>query len=187
VPKRRDYKLDIKTNATGLIENFGIKAGLSSYIENVQPKWATVVEVGETYAVWVRNVNRTMIDNTVNMSFDLIISKPTALTFKANDILTQRHITVPPFDLTVDPQGGDETIRQKLESYAKTANLSKTGARVFGGITLLTRGTPLSAMLVFLGRFLPSQDNVQRQKVEGIIVGGIIYANLQEIVVELEK
>jgi hypothetical protein len=186
IPKRRDYKLDVKTNASGLIENFGVKAGLSSYIQHARPKWATVVEFGETYAVWIRNVNRTMKRGMVYMSFDLMISKP-AIIYRESSIIAQRRITVPAFNPTVDPKGGDEAIRQKLENYAKTANVSKTGAMIFADITLLTGRSPLSAMLVFLSRFIPSPDQVQQQKVEGIIIGGMAYTNLQEMIATLEN
>jgi hypothetical protein len=186
-PQKRDYQFDIKTEAGMQSENFGIKSGLIGYIENAEPRWATIVEFGETHVVWIRNVQRKMSGKMLNVEFDLILAKPTLALFVESDVIKRRRIVIPAFDRTTDPKDGDATISLKLRTVAAGANISRSALAWLTNLSEKTGdGATITGVLGSITKALPSSESVQQQRSEGAIIGGIAFAHLHDMILNLE-
>lgn len=187
-PQKRDYQFDIKTEAGMQSDNFGIKSGLIGYLENTEPRWATIVEFGETHAVWIRNVQRKVNGKMLSVEFDLILAKPTLALFVESDVIMRRRIVIPPFDRTTDPQNTDATISLKLRTVAAGANTTRSALTWLTNIAEKTGDGPtITSILGSITKSLPSSESVQQQRTEGAIIGGIAFVHLHDMILAFEE
>lgn len=82
MPSKR-YKFDIKTKFAQKLDVSGIKEGTINFMKKTG--WAEITEIGEEYSVWIKDVDRTVNNNIVSISYTLELR--TAAMFKEGQLI----------------------------------------------------------------------------------------------------
>jgi hypothetical protein len=83
-------RIDVKTK---LLEKFGLTSAKNGAVLLLdESDWAVTTELGEDYALWIRNAQRTETSDSIALSLDVELRTPA--TFGEGDLLAMRHVTV---------------------------------------------------------------------------------------------
>ena len=173
------YLVDIKTPLFEKSDLQGMKAGILSYVDQVE--WMEEQEIGEDFEIWLENATRTPIsDIRTKISVDLIIKKST--TFGADEIYNERIEFV--YDM---PENLDEIMLNgdKAKEYINaTLKLSATLTMV--GIDFGISTTSLAILSKLLDVFNSSESS-QNYKAEALLTGNIIGEKIKRFYLDYEK
>ena len=172
------YLVDIKTDWFEKSELQGMKAGILSYVDQVE--WMEETETGEDFEIWLDNVESINIsDVRTKIKVDLIIKKST--TFGADELHKER------IEFYYDmPENIDEIMlsgekaKQFIEKSIKLSaslNIIGLGVEVTAGLTLINK---------LLGIFNNSL-NTKKYKAEALLTGNIIGEKIKKFYLEYEK
>jgi hypothetical protein len=179
------YKIDLKTPAGDKEKLRLAKAGLGSYLR--QAEWAKVVNVGEDYSVWIKNLNRKFKGNV--LYFDVTLEVRTTADVGSGTLLNGRTIrdTIDLSAIGTTTTFEDREIIREVEKQIQKNNKYKPIPVVLGTVT----GVPIAGPIVekglkFLGVDLEAKVTPD-QAVESMVLGAVLIANLREMIDELSR
>ena len=172
------YLVDIKTDLFEKNDLQGMKAGILSYVDQVN--WLDETEFGEDFEIWLDNVQRTQLSEIrTKIRVDLIIKKST--TFGADEIYNERieFVYDMPENLEDIMLNGD-----KAKEYIQ-ATLKLSTALSMAGIDFGVSTTSLAILSKLLDAF-NSQSNSNNFKAEALLTGNIIGEKIKRFYLDYE-
>jgi hypothetical protein len=172
------YLVDIKTDWFDKSELQGMKAGILSYVDQVE--WMDEQEFGEDFEIWLDNVQRTQISEIrTKIRVDLIIKKST--TFGADEVYNER------IEFYYDmPENLDEI----MLSGDKAKEFIEKSIKLSGTLNTFGLGLEVTTGLVLLNKLLDifnSSENSNKYKAEALLTGNIIGEKIKMFFLEYEK
>lgn len=163
IPKNK-YEIDVKSQFVDKMAVTGAKNGLIGYLNS--STWATVVNTGEDYELWVKDPVRKNLGSKYNVYFTLDLKKSTVW----SATLVKTTIINVSYDINDDFEGGYSGINgEKFVSFYKNyewiINLFP-GANTVTGI--------IDKLLPYITPLMTDGEDDQ-QKAESVIVGAAAY------------
>jgi hypothetical protein len=184
------WELDLKTEIVDKLNETGTKNGAIAYLNNQE--WCKVVETGEDYSIWIKDLSRKQNGNKVNISFNLEIQEPSAMfegkTFK------KRH-----FELTYDMDNylnGKDSVQAQLiaERFKKYAEDCKRAGQISAFINnqFLTKSPDLylqttSKIISWILNYVNDPGTWRFQQYEAVVCGAEVLGQLKEWIWEKEN
>jgi len=176
-------KIDLKT-PTGDKEKLRLaKAGLGAYLR--QAEWAEVVNLGEDYSVWIKDLKRKFTDNILH--FDVTLEVRTTADVGSGTLLNSRMIqdTIDLSAIGSKTTFEDREIIAKIEEQIRKNHKYKPIPVVLGTVSgVPVAGQVLEKGLKFLGVDLEARVTPD-QAVESMVLGAVLISNLREMIDEL--
>ena len=173
-------KIDLKTPLEDKEKLKLAKAGLGAFLR--QAEWAQVVNVGEDYSVWIKNLKRRFKGNILHFELDLEVK--TAADLTSGKLLSARHIR-DSVDLSVVAElktFEKREMNKLVEEQLKKNNKFKPVTAVIGTATSLpVAGGIVEQGLKYLGVDLES-GYTPDQAVEGMTLGAVMMIHLKEMI-----
>jgi len=173
-------KIDLKTPLEDKEKLKLAKAGLGAFLR--QAEWAQVVNVGEDYSVWIKNLKRKFKGNVLHFELDLEVK--TAADLTSGKLLSARHIR-DSVDLSVVAElktFEKREMNKLVEEQLKKNNKFKPVTAVIGTATSLpVAGGIVEQGLKYLGVDLES-GYTPDQAVEGMTLGAVMMIHLKEMI-----
>jgi hypothetical protein len=173
-------KLDLKTPLEDKEKLKLAKAGLGAYLR--QAEWANVVNVGEDYSVWIKNLKRRFKGNTLYFELDLEIK--TAADLTSGKLISARHIKDSVDLATVAELKTFEAreMNKLVEEQLTKNNKYKPVTAVVGTVTNVpVAGGIVGKGLEYLGVDLESKLTPD-QAIEGMTLGAVMMIQLKEMI-----
>jgi len=177
------YKIDLKTPAGDKEKLRLAKAGLGSYLR--QAEWAKVVNFGEDYSVWIKDLKRKFQGNVLH--FDVTLEIRTTADIGSGDLLSARTIrdTIDLTEIGTKTTFEEREIIIQVEKQLQKNNKYKPLPVVLGVVTGIPFAGPiLQKGLKFLGVDLQAAVSPD-QAVESMILGAVLISNLKEMIDQL--
>jgi len=177
------YKIDLKTPAGDKEKLKLAKAGLGAYLR--QAEWAKVVNVGEDYSVWIKDLKRKFTGNILH--FDVTLEVRTTADVGSGALLNSRMIrdTIDLSAIGSKTTFEDREIIAKIEEQIRKNHKYKPIPVVLGTVSgVPVAGQVLEKGLKFLGVDLEAQVTPD-QAVESMVLGAVLISNLREMIDEL--
>ncbi len=173
-------KIDLKTPLEDKEKLKLAKAGLGAFLR--QAEWAQVVNVGEDYSVWIKNLKRKFKGNVLHFELDLEVK--TAADLTSGKLLSARHIR-DSVDLSVVAElktFEKREMHKLVEEQLSKNNKFKPVTAVIGTATSLpVAGGIVEQGLKYLGVDLES-GYTPDQAVEGMTLGAVMMIHLKEMI-----
>lgn len=178
-------KIDLKTPLEDKEKLKLAKAGLGAFLR--QAEWAHVVNVGEDYSVWIKNLKRKFKGNVLHFELDLEIK--TAADLTSGKLISSRHIK-DSVDLAAAAElktFENREMNKLVEEQLKKNNKLKPVTAVIGAATSLpVAGGIVENGLKYFGVDLES-DYTPDQAIEGMTLGAVMMIHLKEMIDALPK
>jgi hypothetical protein len=172
-------KIDIKTPVEDKDKLKLAKAGLAAYLQ--QADWASIVNFGEDYSVWIKNLKRRFKGNVLMFEVDLELK--TTADISTGTLISARHLK-DTLDLTEAANLKTFESREAYELVEKQLtknNKYKPITAVVGTATNVPiAGTVVQQGLKFLGVDVETQYRPD-QAIEAMVLGAILVTNLKEM------
>ena len=173
-------KIDLKTPVEDKEKLKLAKAGLGAFLR--QADWAHVVNVGEDYSVWVKNLKRRFKGNILHFELDLEIK--TAADLTSGKPVSARHIK-DSVDLAAAAELKTFEAREMnklVEEQLKKNNKYKPVSAVVGTVTNVpVAGGIVEKGLEYFGVDLESKFTPD-QAIEGMTLGAVMMIHLKEMI-----
>lgn len=173
-------KIDIKTPVADKEKLKFAKSGLGAYLR--QSEWAEVVNVGEDYSVWIKNLKRRFKGNVLHFEVDLELK--TNADIGSGKLIDRRHIKD-----SVDLQEAADlkTFEERemsllVEKQLMKNNKFKPATIIVGTATNVPlAGTVVSQGLKYLGVDLESEFTPD-QAIEAMTLGAVLIVPLKDMI-----
>lgn len=173
-------KIDLKTPVEDKDKLKLAKAGLGAFLR--QAEWASVVNVGEDYSVWVKNIKRRFKGNVLHFELDLEIR--TAADLTSGKLVSARHLK-DSVDLSVAAELKTFEAREMnklVEEQLTKNNKYKPVSAVVGTVSSVpVAGGLVEKGLEYLGVDLESKFTPD-QAIEGMTLGAVMMIQLKEMI-----
>lgn len=180
-PKNK-YALDVKTKYSEKMSLSSTKNGLIAHLES--SNWATVVETGENYSVWIKDLKRVQTSQTVNIQFTFSLNTPAM--FTDGDVIKTRS-----FNLTlqitddIKPSNG-VLIPADVQKWIKNLVARGLDTQIPGVGFLADKLGLIDGVLGWVNNLM-SDGETSVQKAEAVLLGLACYNQLKIWLNEIEK
>lgn len=178
-------KIDVKTPQEDKEKLRFAKAGLGAYLR--QAEWAEVVNIGEDYSVWIKNLKRRFVGNVLH--FTVTLEVRTTADIGSGKLLSGRTITD---TIDLSSLGSKTTFEEReiighVEEQIQKNNKYKPLPLVLGTAT----GVPIAGPIVekglkYIGVDLEAEVTPD-QAIESMVLGAVLIVNLKEMLDELQQ
>ncbi|MEK6565272.1 MAG: hypothetical protein AABZ41_01050 [Bacteroidota bacterium] len=173
-------KIDLKTPVQDKEKLKLAKAGLGAFLR--QADWAHVVNVGEDYSVWIKNLKRRFKGNILHFELDLEIKS-------AADLTSGKPVSVRHIKDSVDLAAAAELktfeareMNKLVEEQLTKNNKFKPVSAVVGTVTNVpVAGGIVEKGLEYFGVDLESKFTPD-QAIEGMTLGAVMMIHLKEMI-----
>ena len=176
-------KIDLKTPMEDKEKLKLAKAGLGAYLR--QAEWAEVVNFGEDYSVWIKNLKRRFTGNVLHVEVNLELR--TRADLGVGDLISARTIcdTMYLGAIANVTTFEEREIIVRVGEQLQKNNKYKPLPLVLGSVTHVPLAGPvLEQGLKYLGVDLESKFTPD-QAVEAMVLGAVLISNLKEMIDEL--
>lgn len=173
-------KIDLKTPVNDKEKLKLAKAGLGAYLRQVE--WAKVVNVGEDYSVWVKNLKRRFKGNVLHFEVDLELK--TAADLGSGKPVSARHMKD---SVDLSEATNLKTFEEREMSDLVAKQLTKNNkfnpvSTIIGTATNVPLvGTVVQKGLEYLGVELESKFT-PGQAIEAMTLGAVLIVTLKEMI-----
>jgi hypothetical protein len=171
----KPVKLDVKTGLGDKEKSKLAKAGLIAYLK--QTDWAEVVNLGETYALWIENCRQKLRGNSILFELDLELRSRADI--GPGRLLATRHIadTVDMSDLTDLKTFQERELFRLIEKKLSKRISLKSLISIVGGaaarVAIPGPGTLIQGGLNNFSKALEKQCTAD-EAVEGMVIGAVL-------------
>jgi uncharacterized protein YpmB len=172
-------KIDIKTPIEDKEKLKLAKAGLGAYLQ--QAEWASIVNFGEDYSVWVRNLKRRFKGNILVFEVDLDLK--TRADISTGSLISSRHLqdTVDLTDAANLKTFESREAYEFVEKQLTKNNKYKPITAVVGTVTNVPiAGGVVQQGMKYLGVDVEAQYTTD-QAIEAMVLGAVLISNLKEM------
>ncbi|MBI3005812.1 MAG: hypothetical protein HYY49_10420 [Ignavibacteriales bacterium] len=173
-------KIDLKTPLDDKEKLKLAKAGLGAYLR--QAEWVEVVNVGEDYSLWIKNLKRRFKGNTLHFEADLELK--TRADLGSGDLVNARHIK-DSIDLheaanlqTFEEREMSELVEKQL---TKNDKFKPVPALIGTATSVPLAGTVVQQGLKYLGVDLESKFSPD-QAIEAMTLGAVLFVHAKEMI-----
>ena len=191
-PTKQFYEIDLKTSYLDKWAETGVKNGSIAYINN--QKWAKVVETGENFSLWIKDLARDKSNfPEITVSFNLELQEP-SLVYEGK-VYKKQH-----FEIKYDSENALETQKGNVEaqlvadrfmSYAKKCKAAGKISAHVNNMFLKSSPNPYSMVaskiIDYMVGKLGDEQSWQIKKIEAVICGSEVLGQLKEWLWELEN
>lgn len=173
-------KIDLKTPIDDKEKLKLAKSGLGAYLRQVE--WAKVVNVGEDYSVWIKNLKRRFKGNVLHFEVDLELK--TTADLGSGKLIDARHIKD---SVDLNEAANLKTFEEREMSELVEKQLTKNNKfKPITGIIGTATNVPLAGTVVqkgleYLGVDLESKFTPD-QAIEAMTLGAVLIVALKEMV-----
>lgn len=175
-------KIDIKTPMEDKEKLRLAKAGLGAYLR--QAEWAEVVNFGEEYSVWIKDLKRKFKGNI--LYFDVKLELRTRADLGVGDLVSERTIrdTIDLGAIASNTTFEEREVLVLVGQQLQKNNKYKPLPMVLGSVTHVPLAGPvLEQGLKYLGVDLESNFTPD-QAVEAMVLGAVLISNLKDMIDE---